>query len=284
MTRLKELLKSLTPPIALKLFRRLRNRRGAFGWHGNYGTWNDALRDSGTYDDEVIFQRVLAANRAVQAGQAQDERDSSTFSEPQYSWPMLAVLGQVALKRPHPLHVLDFGGALGTSYHKARRFLGGVAGWRWDVIEQERLAEAGRREFSTPELNFYPALADIPAVEQADCLLLSGVLQCIEDPYALLKWATGAAIPYILIDRTPFIDGPARIVVQSVGAALYDASFPSWLFNEPEFLAALTGTYRQVASFGSVFDPPGFSEDRCRVVHKGFLFEHRSHAGSSTSP
>ena len=70
-----------------------------------------------------ILDKVLAATLKVKQGQAVFERDSVLFDEIEYSWPLLAGLMWAAASNGGKLNVLDFGGALGSSYYQNRKFL-----------------------------------------------------------------------------------------------------------------------------------------------------------------
>ena len=82
------------------------------------------------------------------------------FDEIQYSWPVLAGLLEAALMNEGRLNVLDFGGALGSSYYQNLKFLEEVKQITWNIIEQEKFVECGKKEFETEELRFFYNIED----------------------------------------------------------------------------------------------------------------------------
>lgn len=271
---MKDAIKEFLPPVVTNLFRALRRWRSGppdFGWSGDYASWSEALQQSRGYHDKAIFDKVVHAYRKVKAGEAVYERDSITFTERQFAWPLLAVLAATALDRAdRRCRVLDVGGSLGTSYHQARDFFDGRVSLHWTIIEQPHIVAAGQREFATDELNFYPDIDSLPYAKDLDCILLSGVLQYIENTSAFLQQIFDLQSANILIDRTPFIDAAPRITVQSVGESIYRSSYPSWLFCEADFLALFRDRYQVRAAFESSFDGSGTLSDGCHIAHKGF--------------
>jgi putative methyltransferase (TIGR04325 family) len=255
----------LVPPIAWDA---LRARVGT-RWHGNYRSWEEAARACGGYDAPAILERVAAATRAVVRGEAACERDSILFDRNQYSWPVLAALLWIAARRDGRLNVVDFGGSLGSSYRQNAKFLASLGEVRWSIVEQANFVELGRREFETEVLRFYSDLEACLVETKPDVVFFSGVLQCIENPYAVLDVVTRAGIPFLVMDRTPFIQGSEdRLTVQTVSKRVYSASYPAWFFSREKFMAALGNGYRLVEEFES--------GDRAVTVpsrYLGFIFQ-----------
>ena len=70
---------------------------------------------------------------------------------------------------------------------------------------------------------------------------MSSVIEYIEKPYELLNTLLSQLkVDYILIDRTPFIDGNDKIVIQTVPTNIYKASYPCHLFNLTKFKTFFT--------------------------------------------
>ncbi|MCS6956012.1 MAG: methyltransferase, TIGR04325 family, partial [Candidatus Calescibacterium sp.] len=70
---------------------------------------------------------------------------------------------------------------------------------------------------------------------EPDVLILSGVLQYIQNPFELLRSFLSYNFNYIIIDRTPF-SNRRHIKVQIVPENIYKTSYPLWIFEEREFL------------------------------------------------
>jgi putative methyltransferase (TIGR04325 family) len=171
--------------------------------------------------------------------------------------------------------VLDFGGALGSSYYQNRHMLSHLADLTWHVVEQPHFVEAGHREFRNGQLDFHPTLDAAWRASAPDVVLLSSVLQYLSDPFALLKEIADRGPPYILVDRTPVLDaGRERIVVQTVPPSIYPATYACRLFAPGAIEAALEGRYeprfRFEAHVGTTIDV-----DRSRARYRGIFFERR---------
>ena len=198
--------------------------RGVYS--GNYRTWKEALHASTGYDSDLILKKVMSALLKVKNGEAAYERDSVLFDAVQYSWPVLSGLLWIASRNGNRLNLIDFGGSLGSSYFQNRRFLAHLHELQWNVVEQKRFVDCGRRYFEDEHLKFYYSLDECYNERHADTILLSSVIQYLEKPYDLLKDIIQRKFRYVLIDRTPFLtDGEDRITIQKVPAEIYEACF-----------------------------------------------------------
>jgi putative methyltransferase (TIGR04325 family) len=237
---------------------------------GNYSTWDDALRDSAGYADPAILRRTVDAARLVRDGNAAFERDGVAFADPDFRWPVLCALYRHAARMDR-LHVLDFGGALGSIYHQHRMLLEDLPRVRWAVVEQAAHVEAGRADFRTAQLDFYYTIDEALANAPLDALLLSGVLQALPTPYDFIADAVERRFSTIILDRVPLMeDDTTRLTVQHVPRRIYSASYPAWFLSETRLLASFDSLYRLVASW------PGFDRVQPRggiARHRGFLFE-----------
>lgn len=81
-------------------------------------------------------------------------------------------------------------------------------------------------------------------------VILSSVLQYLERPYDKLRELLELRCDHIIIDRTPFWDGPIdRLCVQNVPPSIYPASYPSWIFSMQRFREHLSNEWNIVAEF-----------------------------------
>lgn len=269
----KEFIKLFTPPIVLKgyrAFRYWRQRHFAQGIYlaGDYPSWEDALAASTGYDSEIILEKTKAALLKVKNGEAAYERDSVLFDEIQYAWPLLAGLMWVAARCGGRLNVLDFGGSLGSTYFQNRAFLVGLCDVRWNIVEQARHVEMGRRWFEDDHLKFYTSIEECLAETQPQVILLSGVLQYIPEPYALLDRISNLSCDYLIVDRTPFWNGANdRLCVQHVPTEIYAASYPSWIFSGEKFRQCLIKNWEIVAEF----DDPDRLPAPVEVTYRGLI-------------
>jgi len=244
---LKNLLKEFIPPGVQWL-----RRSNVFT--GDYRNWQDAAAASEGYDTERILEKVRHARLKIKNGEALYERDSVLFDEVQYSWPLLSALLWIASCSGNRLHLIDFGGSLGSSYFQNRRFLSHLSGWSWNIVEQASFVECGRREFEDGTLAFYTTIEECRAVRLCNAILLSSVLPYVESPHEWLDRIVAAGFEYIVIDRTPFLlsGDRDRLTVQTVPAHIYKASYPAWFFGKTGFLRHFEGRYEKVAEFDAL--------------------------------
>lgn len=232
------MIKLATPPVFIHLVKQLKGERstGFYGLTGGYHCWEEAMSVCTGYDSEIICKKTKAALLKVKNGEATYERDSVLFDEIQYAWPLLAGLMWVAARCGGRLNMLDFGGSLGSTYFQNRIFLSALPGVRWNIVEQSGHVGIGKAYFEDDNLRFYESIAECLADTQPNAVLLSSVLQYIEHPYTVLDQILELLCDHVIIDRTPFWDGPTdRLCVQTVPPSIYPASYPSWIFSRSQF-------------------------------------------------
>jgi putative methyltransferase (TIGR04325 family) len=240
---------------------------------GDYISWDDATRSSTGYDAGVILEKTCAALLKVKNGEAVYERDSVLFDKIQHSFPVLAGLLRAAQAHDGRLCVVDFGGALGSSYFQCRGFLQAVQQFEWLVVEQSAHIACGRKNFESDQLRFYNTIEECKAGHHPNALLLSSVLQYLPNPYDVLQKLLSHGISHVIIDRTAFlVSSRERLTVQHVPDSIYPASYPAWFFSEKKFTAAIEfAGYNLVADFlGTVDD---YSPEGEKGYYKGFIFE-----------
>lgn len=266
MSILKDFARDWLPPVLVRWLRRVHGV--ATNFEGDFATWEEAKVHCTGYDADEILARVLASTLKVKHGEAAFERDSVLFEEIEYAWPVLAELMWAAASTGGRLNVLDFGGALGSSYFQSRKFLQTLKDVRWNVIEQPHYVEAGQKHIQNEQLRFYRTVEECLTENQPNVILLSSVLQYLERPYELLEKLGNLNVDRIIVDRTPFVDGDRDILsIQRVPESIFPATLAAWLFSEKSFENAMNGLgYVRVASM------PSSDESRERFKFKGFLF------------
>lgn len=245
-----------------------------FGWRwfrGDYPSWAAAQAASAGYDDRAVLARVVAATREVAAGRALWERDGVAFTDAEINAPLLAALTGIGRAAGGRLDVVDFGGALGSSWWQHRPELARLGAVRWRVVEQPHYVAAGA-EFAREQLGFARSLAEAGREIPPAVILFSGVLPYIENPSDLLEQAVQLGFCDVIIDRTPFIaGGRTRLAVQHTPPGLGGGSYPCWLFDEAALLAPLRmAGYEQIAVWPALdrLDPG--------VEHRGFHFRRKT--------
>jgi len=246
---------NLLPPIFINFLRKVIKRSGSTQFKGNYQTWAVALKDASGYDDSKILKEVLSATLKVKNGERAFERDSVLFDTIQYSWPVTAGIMRVAAIQGGSLNVLDFGGALGSSYFQNREFLAGLNKVRWSVIEQPHFVSAGRDYIGDNQLIFYDSINESLNDSSPNVVLLSGVLQYLSEPWPIFEQLLCLGAQLVIIDRTPFLarGSSEQIKLQIVPSAIYDARYPLRYFVKADVIArAGKYGYRVIGNFDSL--------------------------------
>lgn len=273
MTALRSLALDWLPPAVVRWLRQ--QRGGGICFEGEYATWEEAAARCTGYDAESILAKVLAATLKVKRGEAAFERDSVLFDEMEYAWPVLAGLMWAAARSGGRLNVLDFGGALGSSYFQNRKFLQRLPEVRWNVVEQPHYVEAGQAHIQDDQLKFYKTIDECLSENKPDIVLLSSVLQYLEAPIEIMKRLSSSGAACLVIDRTPFsAHGKDKILIQRVPPGIYAATYPMRVFSQHKFLDMLDADWKLVASNLS---PEALvqSADRFEFSFQGLLLEAR---------
>ncbi len=247
---MKQFIKYITPDFFKKIYRSLSTRKHpVYGWFGDYTSWKEAQKKCTGYDTGLILNKVKEATLKVIRGEAAFERDSVTFDQLEYVPEFVNILNEIAEENKGQLRVLDFGGSLGSVYFQHRSLLNKAKNTEWNVVEQKHFVDCGKSEFADEHLRFYYSCEECLRSAKIEILLLSSVLPYLEKPYDMLKEMTGYSIPYILIDRTIFIDDDRdRLTLQIVPKEIYEASYPCWLLNKKNVIEAIKG-YELIQTF-----------------------------------
>ena len=190
------------------------------------------------YDSQEIVNKVLATTLRVKSGEYAYERDSVGFSKIEYSWPVLCGLLLAATTNENNLSVLDFGGSLGSSYFQNKKFLSCLSSVNWSVVEQSSFVSVGREKVASNELHFYDTINECILEQHPNIILLSSVLQYINNYYSVLDQVMAIGAEFIIVDRTPFLKNgnKEKIFIQKVPDTIYQASYPCRFLLENTFL------------------------------------------------
>src|SRR6476660_5421119 len=237
---MKQLLKKILPPVVATALR----SSPKYGWFGNYPSWRDAQDNCNGYNSELIFTKVTEAALKVRDGEAKFERDGVLFFREEYNWQLLSCLFFVAAQNGGSLHLVDFGGSLGSSYFQHQSLVDSLPDAKWAVVEQPQFVKFGRQHLQSDTLFFCKDMAESRQQMKPNLLVLSSVLQYLEDPFAMIRVFLEQDIPYIFIDRTAFTQTDNhQLTIQKVHPAIYAASYPAWFFNEQRFLTPFLTKY-----------------------------------------
>jgi putative methyltransferase (TIGR04325 family) len=269
---LKRYIKDWLPPAIADAYKK--RTQSGIHFRGQFQDWETAASNAEGYDSLQILERVHWATQQVISGKAAGERDSVIFDRPPYSFPVIAVLLRAAMENEGNLSVLDFGGALGSSYHQCKDFLSTVRALHWNIVEQSHYVRSGKLEFESESLRFHETLNAASQASPPQVVLASSVLQYMPDPEDVLESFVSTCAEYIVIDRTPFaLDGRQRISTQLVPSSINTSSYPLRLFNEGQLKAPLLSHYDEIASFPAVDGTLGYGS--LKAIFKGFIFKKK---------
>jgi putative methyltransferase (TIGR04325 family) len=262
-----------------RFLRLARKERGVY-FAGHYGDWATAMRFARGYDAPEILERTRRAMHQVRSGSAKFERDSVIFDRLEPPFPLLAAFARVAAGNAGRLDVLDFGGALGSTYFQCREFLRPLRSLRWTVVEQSSHVKCGHREFASEELFFLESIEQCMARGRPDVLLLSGVLQYLPAPYDFLRDALSYGIAHVVLDRTAFARQIAEVLtIQYTPSSIYSASYPTWFLSQDKVEQTFAAAgYRNVCTFTALDTT---QPDCCAADYLGMIYER---AGGAATP
>ncbi len=263
--QLKRLARRLLPASVVSAYQqRFRRVR----WEGRFSSWADANAVATGYDLPAILDRVENATRRVVAGNAGFERDGVAFPYAPEPWPALPLIQQIAAETDRSLHLIDFGGALGSTYHPHREVLQKRGSIRWSIIEQPAFVATGRRCFQTDVLRFHETVsaAIAEAGRPPDIILLGSSLSYLPEPIRVLAELVALQPQLLLIERTLFsTTGQSRLTLQRVPPSIYRASYPCWFIDPTAVEKLLSTSYHLVHDADDAAPPPDGA--RFRSLH-----------------
>ena len=243
------------PPRAIALVDYL--SRGRSGLAQLVPSWDDARAGSNSYDTEFILQRVRdATERTRQSGNTSSvERDGSILVDAEPPMPLVACLLRSTRVDADAITVIDFGGALGTTYRQCAKLLSVVRGLRWHVVEQPGFVKCGRAEYQTSTIQFFDTIDEAVLASRPDVFLFSSVLQYLDDPYQVLARAIELKPRAIIIDRTPVSDLVLdTYTIQYVPSESGSIRLPFRIFGKDKLVQQLRPGYDKIVEFAAL-DP-----------------------------
>ncbi|MCX6155649.1 MAG: methyltransferase, TIGR04325 family [Candidatus Kapabacteria bacterium] len=236
-------IKLILPPIFLDSIHRIINL--IWGWHGNYPSWEMALKKSTSYSNKEIFDKVKSAALKVKNGDAFFERDSVLFYQEELNYELLTTLMLISSNSENgSLNIIDFGGSLGSTYFQNKKLLSLLPSLKWNIVEQEEFVKFGIKYLQDEHLSFYYSIKECLETNKVNVILFSSVLQYLEKPYEFLKEVLGSKIEFIIFDRTMINHNlKDRLTVQKVPPWIYKASYPCWIFDKTKLINLFNSSY-----------------------------------------
>lgn len=247
-------------------------------WKGDYDSLESAQKEAVGYDAANILEKVKNATKEVIAGNAVFERDSVLFVHEEPNYPLISSL-LFAMHGKKELHLLDFGGSLGSVYFQNRKFLSCFRKISWEIVEQKHFTEAGRELLKGfPEISFQQSVEDVFRNGKPDIVLFSSVLQYLPDFQPLLQKVMDAECDYILIDRTPiFTENEKRhYCIQHVPPSIYPGSYAVQIFGRNDFSNILNSRYRLLDDFLSYQTKIRLGISQDHAEYRGQLWKRKS--------
>lgn len=251
-----------------KLYSKIDNNR--IKYIGNYSNWEEAEKQCSGYGDINILDKVEESTKMVLKGEAAFERDSVPFFEKEFSFHLLAWIELIAIQK-RSINILDFGGALGSTYLQNRDFLRKMSvEIKWNIVEQEAFVKRGKKLFEKNEVQFFNSIDEIS--DDIDIAIFSSVLAYVDNWNEIIEQVLDKKSKYIIIDRT-LVSSSERIAVQYVPVCIYPAVYPMRILNEKKVREIFEKSgYRLVHQFHSYVDSDIEFEDM-KAISRGFVFE-----------
>lgn len=254
---LKVLIKKNIPKFILNILKNINvENNQKIKWIGFYNNWSSALKLTSGYDSIEILENCKKSLTEVKEGRAIYERDSILFKEIEYSWGLVSFLLKSIIENKS-LDILDFGGSLGSSYYQNKNIFPSNTIIKWSIVEQKLFVECGKKNFENDILKFYYTIEECLKERNPKIVLLSSVLQYLENPFNLISEINSMnEIKYIVIDRTSFIkNNYHKICIQQNIDTELKGSYPTWFFNRNK-LIELFDNFELISSFDNGFTPP----------------------------
>lgn len=241
---------------------RLFKKKQKYGWLKSNKNWEETKLKCVGYDDPRIAKAGL--NNAI---------SYEVLNKDLLPYPIICYLIQIARNKSE-INVIDFGGGFGLLFKKVLKFIADVK-IEWNVIEQESYVNLTKDFGKIDGLKFYDSIDKV--LSKPNVVIISGVLQYLDDPQDIIQKLIKLNPQYILINRLPvFINKnkETTITIQKVAPEIYgfDVSYPCWIFNENDILKHFN-KYDMIAKFYSAQDHYCPIIDKAPVDFIGYFLE-----------
>lgn len=172
-----------------------------------YASYNEALKDSDSYEDPALVEIVKEKTKRYRDSLASA---ASRVIESRQLVQNLLVLSYVNPQQP--LDVLELGGACGASYFELKQLVPDRIR-HWSIVETAAMAAAGQELNAGDQgLSFHADLIEAAeALESRQLAIAQGVLQYTSDPLRVLETLFGLGFAHIYVTRTAVADVAAPV-------------------------------------------------------------------------
>jgi putative methyltransferase (TIGR04325 family) len=259
---LKKLIKPFTPVFLVHYLQKSRN---PIKFEYGHSSWDSAESASVGYADALIIEKVNIETLKMLKEDRGWVRDGVYFDDIQFGYEVLSSLALISRDRDS-LKVVDFGGALGSSYFQNKDILNrfGVE-LEWRIIEQEQYVRFGEETLKhIKNLSFFTELQEALG-KSCDVIIFSSVLCYLENPYDVIRQAISSKNRprFVIIDRTPMsYSGSDLFAVQKVGSSIHTASLPIRILSIHNILNTFGSDYEMVYSWDCDMQPDAKSKSK----------------------
>jgi len=156
-------------------------------FYGNYSSWELAKKNSEGYDSKKIFSKSKKSFLKVINKRASYERDSFLFYKNKINHSLINTI-LYAKGKKRKINILDYGGSFGSVYFQNISILKDIKKFDWSIIEQRSIVDYVKNFKLEKNLFFYSSLNNYFKKKSPDLVLMSSVLQYLEDPFKILSY------------------------------------------------------------------------------------------------
>lgn len=223
------MLKLLHSPV-VKVVARWANRE-PFIWNGVYESFDQAPVAGQGFASKAWLADMERYTRAAVTALRNEDRTNIPENVPQYH-ALLSLLVASMRAGDRPVRVLDFGGGMGIGFANVRRCIGAETPVEYLIVDNQQSCERGGRllkDFASVKF-----MSELPGeISAFDVVVLSGVLQFVEDYEGLLGLLANFAPSYLLFTFVPAGEIPTFASAQ---LNLPGSVLPVWFFNLKELV------------------------------------------------
>jgi putative methyltransferase (TIGR04325 family) len=205
--------------------------RRPFIWEGIYNRYEDVPSKGAGFDGEEWISRTRQSTAGALESLSR-KLNGIPYDIPSYHSLFSLTVALLSQHRER-LRVLDFGGGMGLALANLLRSLSEPPKLPIDylVIDNERSCRDGASLYS--QMGSVQFSSTLPSSLEVDIILLSGVLQFVEDYRSILKSLAAYRAPYWLFTFVPTGDIPTFASGQQ---NVPGSTIPVWFFNLDELL------------------------------------------------